>query len=510
MSCTKGSVLLLLFFMVFIKCYSQKDDKNIHSNEDLYKYLTSSIFEREAFSIKKNQNLNINLEKQFKEYRTSFLQAKTDEELYFEILKLSNIRRDSHLKMKPLFLKNYTNKVLPVKFAVVFDDNRPVFIVEQIAEGFSSKFPDLRVGDELIKVSNTNFDNLLELTKKYIPSSTNNNHYFRLAKYLSTNIYNLSKVVDFNNPTFTFKAHDNSTYSCIFSYENKCDFTFKEVEKYNDYDLVLKGNNFNTYVCKKEDILLLEWLDFEKDLPDEVDKLMEWAVENSKLKYDLIIDATHSSGGSNSIYALRRLTGKTFKITKGNLKISDITSDFITKKTKGEIDDDEIKYAKRAEIDDGTALRNWLNTQVKDSCNCNAKYSNNVIFKMKYKTYNDRVYPYETHFEGKIVALFSPRGGSQLDQFASIIRDNQLAYSIGMNTGGYSNTWEWKEQIINPNTGNVLCYFMWNIGHTIRVNGEILEGNPARVDYYFPPTKDIILNYSNLLINESVEYLRRK
>ena len=127
---------------------------------------------------------------------------------------------------------------------------------------------------------------------------------------------------------------------------------------------------------------------------------------------------------------------------------------------------------------------------------------------MKYKTQNDSICPFSTHFNGKIVALFSPRGGSQLDQFASIIVDNKLAHTIGMSTGGYSNTWEWKELVKNPKTNNVLCEFMWNIGHTIRVNGEILEGNPAQVDEHFPPTKENFMNYKNILIRKSLEYFK--
>ena len=168
----------------------------------------------------------------------------------------------------------------------------------------------------------------------------------------------------------------------------------------------------------------------------------------------------------------------------------------------------KAEYIKRAEINPLTELTDWLDNQVMDSCKADAEYSNDVVFKMKYKTLNDSIYPSETHFNGKMVVLFSPRSGSQIDQMAAILKDNQLAYSIGMATGGFSNTWEWMEPIINPNTGNKVCDFMWNIGHTIRPNGYILEGNPAEVDYYLPPTKGNYLYYKNILIEKSVEYLQ--
>ena len=506
---SKVGILIVLVLSGWGLFYFYQVDKKSQLNRDLFNYLTSSIFAREAFSPIKNQNLHIDLKRQFKENRKSFLQANTDEDLYFEILKLSNLRRDSHLKMKPTFLESIDKKKLPITFMVVFEGKSPLFIVDQIAHGFADAFPDLRIGDELVQVGDMHFEDFIEVTKQYIPSSTNNNHYYRLAEELSTNAFNLSKVVNLNNPVFTFRSIDHSTHRYTFSYHKKRELTFKELRKYKDFNLVLTADNFNTYVHKEQQILLLEWLDFEEDLPDDVDTLMEWAVHNDKLKHHLIIDATQSSGGINSIYALRRLINKPFKIIKGNLRISDITEKFIDIIDKGALEY-KAEYTKRAEIKPLIELVDWLKGQVIDSCKSDAEYSNNVVFKMRYNTHNDSIYRFDTHFDGEIVTLFSPKVGSQIDQMASILKDNQLAYSIGQTTGGFSNTWEWKEPIINPNTGNIVCNFMWNIGHTIRPNGEILEGNPAEVDYYLPPTKDNFLHYKNILVDKSIEYLQTR
>ncbi len=235
---------------------------------------------------------------------------------------------------------------------------------------------------------------------------------------------------------------------------------------------------------------------------------MEWAVAENKLEYDLILDMTDSSGGSNCVYPIRRFTDKSFKITKGNLRISDITKDFIALRSKIQIGKDRKYYAKKAEIDDGNALKQWLNGQVMDSCNSGAEYSNNLVFKKLYHTTNDSISPNDVHFKGRLVALFGPSSGSQIDQLSSILVDNKLAYCIGMSTGGFSNTWEWREEITNPNTGHVICNFMWTIGHTIRPNGEILEGNPPKVDDVIMPTKDNFLYYKNVLISKSMAYLK--
>ena len=115
--------------------------------------------------------------------------------------------------------------------------------------------------------------------------------------------------------------------------------------------------------------------------------------------------------------------------------------------------------------------------------------------------------PAETHFRGSVVCLFGPHGGSHLDQFAAMVIDNKLAHTIGMPTGGYSNTWEWYEILHFPISGKPVAQFMWSMGHTIRPNGEILEGNAAMVDEYIPLTRENYRSYYELLLNTAFKYL---
>ena len=58
--------------------------------------------------------------------------------------------------------------------------------------------------------------------------------------------------------------------------------------------------------------------------------------------------------------------------------------------------------------------------------------------------------PAEVHFTGKLIAFFGPWGGSHLSQFSAMIYDNNLGHTMGMPDGGYSNTWEWEEDLIFP------------------------------------------------------------
>jgi hypothetical protein len=97
-----------------------------------------------------------------------------------------------------------------------------------------------------------------------------------------------------------------------------------------------------------------------------------------------------------------------------------------------------------------------------------------------------------------------------LDQFASIVIDNKLGPVIGMSAGGYSNTWEWEETLIFPISKKPVVRYMWSIGHTIRPNGEVLEGNPAKVDEYIPVTAENYLSYYSILLSRAMDLLGMK
>ena len=113
-------------------------------------------------------------------------------------------------------------------------------------------------------------------------------------------------------------------------------------------------------------------------------------------------------------------------------------------------------------------------------------------------------------FTGKKVFLLFPWGGSSLDQFASMIVDNpQLGiHTMGLSMGGFSNTWEWEEELKVPQYGKV--EFEWSAGHTIRPNGEILEGNPALAKEWVPMTAKNCGTYFTDLIIKAFEHIDRQ
>jgi hypothetical protein len=106
-----------------------------------------------------------------------------------------------------------------------------------------------------------------------------------------------------------------------------------------------------------------------------------------------------------------------------------------------------------------------------------------------------------------LVCFFGPYGGSHLDQFASIIIDNRLGHTLGMPCGGYSNTWEWEEVLAFPISKKPIVHYMWSMGHTLRPNGEVLEGNPALVDEPIPLTRENVLTYHPTLLSRALVHL---
>ncbi len=236
---------------------------------------------------------------------------------------------------------------------------------------------------------------------------------------------------------------------------------------------------------------------------------MEYAVENELLDHAVIFDGTGSGGGSKGAYAIQRLSPKPFKTTFGNLRLSDVTPLFIERKER-EFEEKKILDSGVSEtIDDGTWLMDWLTNDVSEAIKKGAPYSNNVPFKLAHlpKDSDGTIQPAEVHFRGPMVCFFGPRGGSHLDQFASIVIDNKLAHTLGMPCGGYSNTWEWEEVLTFPISKKPIVQYMWSVGHTIRPNGEILEGNPAQVDEPIPLTRDNYLEYYPTLLSRALNHL---
>jgi len=156
-------------------------------------------------------------------------------------------------------------------------------------------------------------------------------------------------------------------------------------------------------------------------------------------------------------------------------------------------------------------LHEWARTDAVEALQRGDDYTAPVPFKLAHlpKDSDGILQPAPVHFSGPVVIIGGPRGGSHLDQFVSMFADNGLAEIVGMPTGGYSNTWKAEEILHFPGTEQPVARFMWNIGHTLRPNGEILEGNPPWPDAYIPLTRENFRNYHEMLLDAALEAVRQ-
>ena len=515
--------LTILLILLSVSCSKKSGVSTPEDRAALFEYIIEKTMEREAFSPIKNEKLNLDIKANMLQFKDEMIGANTDQKLFNVLMKISNARKDRHLSVSLVndglnFEKTEPGHA-PIKFSV--DYGTPgayFFFISDCAKNINdiSVQNKPQIGDKLLAVNGQPIQEYFDILEVYFRYSSINGLWWKFAEDLPKRTYLLPPTLKQKKITCVLERKDGEQYQISLPYLEKNTIewqgyfkTFGE-NRYPGFSKIFSTPTYILYRHKNgKKVLLLDWYGFREDLVKDMDRLVEYASEQNFLDYALIWDGTRSRGGSKGAYAIQKITSKSFKTTFGNVRISDITEAFIKEKQNDYkeriIEDAGVKET----IDDGSWLIDWLENDVTEAIQEGKDYSSNVPFKLAHlpKESDGILDPAETHFRGPLVCLFGPHGGSHLDQFAVIVVDNKLAYTIGMPTGGYSNTWEWEEVIHFPISGKPVARFMWSMGHTIRPNGEILEGNPAMVDEYIPLTRDNYLAYYDLLLNKAFNYI---
>ena len=494
----------------------------------LFDYLVETTFAREALSPIKNERLGLDIEASMRQYRDELLAADTDEKLFYALIKISNARRDRHLGVSPAeggiwpsswgplpdSLEAPSTMEAPIRFAVDYSTPGAYFVfVADFAANLSASLHEVEraVGHKLVAVNDQPFDAYLAALKPYIRHSTVEGFWWKFAERISERHYRVPPSFYRAQVTYTLERADGSRYTLTLPYLDPDSIVWAEhgTPQYPGFRMMHDWQTFDFYVHEDKPVIVLDWYGFREDLVADVDSLVADAEEHDLLDHAVIIDATRSRGGSRGSYAVQRLSPKPFKTTFGNLRLSDVTEAFVEGKrvsyAAGNISDGTVPET----MDGGAWQMAWLEGSVLPGLRDGQNYSNNVAFKLAHApAYSDGVLrPTPVHFRGPLVVFLGPHGGSHLDQFASIVADNQLGHIIGMPAGGYSNTWEWEETLVFPISKQPVAAYMWSIGHTIRPNGEILEGNPAQVDDFVPQTAENYGRYRDLLVERALRHL---
>jgi hypothetical protein len=500
-------------------------DSPVGTKEDrkrLVDYLIAKTMEREAFSPVKNERLNLDVEAAMRAYEDEVVAAETEQDLFYALAKLSNARHDRHLYLwptwggiaVPVYYRSIeTPPEAPIRVDIDYSDTENLILfVSDVATNVSLR-RGVQPGDRVLTVNGVSAAERFEQTRPFYRYSTEHGYRKKFSQGFNTRTGLLPRQLYRLALELKLERKTGEVFDVRLPYVRADSITWlsDSAERYPGFKLVADRGAFDLYLSTGgRQALVIDWHSFNGFLLKDMDWLMEYASDNGLLDHDIIWDGTRSGGGNLGVYAIQRLSPKPFKTTFGNLRISDVIPAFIAEKVERY---EEKKQAPstgtRDTIDDGTWLIDWLTDDVQQAYAAGQEYTNNVPYKLEHAPKNSDgiIYPAAIHFRGNMVCLMGPNGGSYLDQFSAIVTDNDLCKTIGMQTGGYSHTWEWKEQVVFETTGKPVVQFMWNIGHTISPNGKILEGDPAEIGEFIPLTRENFAEYDQILLRRALSIL---
>ena len=471
---------------------------------------------REAWSPVKEANMRYSPMADMEAIRAEVVGASTEAQLFFALVKLSNVRRDSHLSVSAVEggLRVPARPVLRAPISVLADfsdiDAPSFFIsgVDAVAAGDSRIEP----GDLILTINGSSTPEHIAIFREWIRYSSIRSLHWKLAQSLPIRPSDTPPWLYGERLDLELEKESGERYSVSLPYVDgdELDIVEGELVLYPGFTTVMERFNFN--VLRPDDgrkVVLLQWLDFEFELIQDVVDLMDYAQQEGLLEHMLVIDVTDSSGGSRGAYAIQRLVDRPFRTTFGNIRLSSGAEPFITRWAAAEDRSDAPDIFGLNES--GSWLHEWARTDAIQALERGDDYTAPVPFKLAHlpKDSDGVLQPAPVHFSGPIAIIGGPRGGSHLDQFMAMFADNNLAFTIGMPTGGYSNTWEASEVLTFPGTDQPVVEFMWNIGHTLRPNGEILEGNPVMPEVYVPLTRENFRTYHRDLLTAALDRLAR-
>ncbi len=504
---------------------------------DLRGALADSIVEwtarRAAFSRPKHEALGYQPLEEMEKLRATVVEADTEDELFYALVRLSNARRDRHLSVAlvPGGLSPSLTDGLEAWGAPEPPEpaTAPVRVLPDYAEGATGYFvadrarpvgndsppadARVRVGDRIVRINGRPTAEFEEAALPYVRHSTVAGFRWKLAEALPLRTALFPPDLRRDSLLLGLVAPDGEEKTVSLPYLDGAGLAWEGASepRYPGFALQWSTPTFDLYLPEGgRRLVLLRWHRFESSsLVDDVDRLVRQARADGFLDHALILDATRSGGGSLGAYAVQRIQPRPFKTTFGTLRVSDVTPLFVEEK-EAEFRDRRVFDGGGPEtVDDGTWLMDWIRTDLAEAIARGDSVTEPVPFKLAHapRDSDGVLDPAPVHFRGPLVVFSGPDGGSHLDQFMSIVADNGLGHIIGMPAGGYSNTWEWEEVLTYPGTEQPVVGFMWSIGHTIRPNGEVLEGNPAPVDEWLPVTAGSAGRYYELLFDAAIRHL---
>lgn len=478
--------------------------------EALFDEIVEKTERRAAFSPLKEANLGYSPLDDMRSLRAEFIASETEADLYYALVRLSNARRDRHLSVRPVEGGIAVPEAPALAAAILVlpdfsDSEQPSFFIARVGEGVSRPAP----GDRIVAVNGRTIPEYVEEFTHWIRHSSRPGLLWHMARELPRIVPSVPLDRYGESLNLVLESESGETYEISLPYGDCATHCLEPQPDYPGFELLLERENFHVYASEADQVVLLRWLDFEFSLIQDVMDLMELAEAEDLLDHDLILDVRGSSGGSHGAYAIQRLVSRPFRTTFGNVRLSDAGIELVERFQNLEVD------ANAPDIFGLNLSRSWLiewaRTDAAEAIRRGDDYTPPTPFKLAHlpRDSGGILQPAPVHFRGRTVILGGPHGGSHLDQFVSMFAGSDLATIIGMPTGGYSNTWEHEEVLVFPGTDRPVVEFMWNIGHTLRPDTAILEGNPVLPDVLIPLTRENFRDYDRELLDRAKDALRQ-
>ncbi len=538
----KISVTLLFLILCSVQSSGQVPGARTSTEEDreaLFYYLIEKTIERESIAEPKTWVMNYDPLKDMLQFKEEMIAADTDEALFEVLMKMSNVRRDRHAVVNPvdegLQINQDVNRSAPLIFQTDYSTPGDYFFfigdyATDISRHTGQTAPE--IGDRLLAVNQIPIEEYIEELRLFMRYSSYNGLWRLMAEAIPQQHFRLPVPLDKNDVTFQLERADGEVYSLTLPYLDRDEIRWEGHyklhgdDRYKGFHKTISTISYDLYEHPELEVLVIDWYGFRPSLIEDVDSLLAYADANGLLNHDIVFDGTRARGGSNGAYLIARLFSDPFKVTFGNLKLSDLTPLFV---------EDRLKAYEEGTLggttDGGTRQIDWLTNDVMEAYERGDNFTTNVPHKLAHLPKDsDGVHqPAAFGFKGETVSLLGPYGGSHLDQYASMVIDNNLGYTVGMPVGGFSSTWEFGEILHFPISGEPVAYFEWGMGNTIRPNvdhpvdivdkygryygrsmhpdGVVLEGNPPPVENFIPISRDNYLNYYDILLEEALNHL---
>ncbi len=262
----------------------------------LFDYILAKTLEREAFSPVKNCRLGLDIEKEMRKYRSELIAADTDEKVFYALEKISNARKDRHLKVSlvegGLSLPGAVEDDslvphAPIRFSVDFGTPGHYFVfvsdfVENIRKYTGDEFPE--VGDKLLAINGQPIDEYRRAIEPFHRYSTVEGFWWRFAYWIPQKSYIFPSHFYGENISLFLEKTGGKRYRLDLPYLSPDKISWSNLGRpiYTNFSLIFTAQTFDFYNHDQEKpVLLLVWHGFRSDLIKDIDRLMEFAVQNS-------------------------------------------------------------------------------------------------------------------------------------------------------------------------------------------------------------------------------------